>query len=159
MQKSHPKVVNPRDIAGERKKKKKKKKSVMRWFLYISLAWIQNHKKVISWCEYFCRPAVWGRDRWTLFDMLGPSLHSLFETEGLHTWCGGHSCQRQGKGVDLWLQKKHCLYIWQTKESMWYCVFLRAVSHLRLIWLKRFCCMCGYQTWNIWQIMRCWLNL
>ena len=26
MQKSHPKVVNPRDIAGERKKKKKKKK-------------------------------------------------------------------------------------------------------------------------------------
>ena len=26
-QKSHPKVVNPRDIAGERKKKKKKKKS------------------------------------------------------------------------------------------------------------------------------------
>ena len=25
-QKSHPKVVNPRDIAGERKKKKKKKK-------------------------------------------------------------------------------------------------------------------------------------
>ena len=25
MQKSHPKVVNPRDIAGERKKKKKKK--------------------------------------------------------------------------------------------------------------------------------------
>ena len=28
-QKSHPKVVNPRDIAGERKKKKKKKKSGM----------------------------------------------------------------------------------------------------------------------------------
>ena len=27
-QKSHPKVVNPRDIAGERKKKKKKKKSL-----------------------------------------------------------------------------------------------------------------------------------
>ena len=26
MQKSHPKVVNPRDIAGERKKKKKKKR-------------------------------------------------------------------------------------------------------------------------------------
>ena len=26
MQKSHPKVVNPRDIAGERKKKNKKKK-------------------------------------------------------------------------------------------------------------------------------------
>ena len=26
-QKSHPKVVNPRDIAGERKKKKKKKKN------------------------------------------------------------------------------------------------------------------------------------
>ena len=29
MQKSHPKVVNPRDIAGERKKKKKKKKKLL----------------------------------------------------------------------------------------------------------------------------------
>ena len=29
-QKSHPKVVNPRDIAGERKKKKKKKKKTLR---------------------------------------------------------------------------------------------------------------------------------
>ena len=28
-QKSHPKVVNPRDIAGERKKKKKKKKKAI----------------------------------------------------------------------------------------------------------------------------------
>ena len=29
MQKSHPKVVNPRDIAGERTKKKKKKKTFL----------------------------------------------------------------------------------------------------------------------------------
>ena len=29
-QKSHPKVVNPRDIAGERKKKKKKKKKTQK---------------------------------------------------------------------------------------------------------------------------------
>ena len=48
-QKSHPKVVNPRDIAGERKKKKKKKKDicdewvqkgesgVSRWLMYVWL--------------------------------------------------------------------------------------------------------------------------
>ena len=33
-QKSHPKVVNPRDIAGERKKKKKKKKKKRKEVLY-----------------------------------------------------------------------------------------------------------------------------
>ena len=32
MQKSHPKVVNPRDIAGERQKKKKKKKKPKKTF-------------------------------------------------------------------------------------------------------------------------------
>ena len=31
MQKCHPKVVNPRDIAGERKKKNKKKKKKRKW--------------------------------------------------------------------------------------------------------------------------------
>ena len=35
MQKSHPKVVNPRDIAGERKKKKKKKKKTFLPTVYL----------------------------------------------------------------------------------------------------------------------------
>ena len=39
MQKSHPKVVNPRDIAGERKKKTKQNKNIL-----VSVVNISNSK-------------------------------------------------------------------------------------------------------------------
>ena len=45
-QKSHPKVVNPRDIAGERKKKKKKKK-IQQMVWEIGLGWERRH--IQSW--------------------------------------------------------------------------------------------------------------
>ena len=50
-QKSHPKVVNPRDIAGERQKKKKKKKKLMNMpdirNPYINTE-LHNSKQIIS---------------------------------------------------------------------------------------------------------------